>query len=101
MRGRYEFENNQEREFWINLVEGDIDTLESNKIDEVSYTNADISPTLLAETLEALGYEKDGQEYYKTYFFINFSNVETDVRLFIYANNLTFDLALCRCEDEE
>lgn len=101
MRGKYEFENNQEREFWINLIEGDIDMLESNEIDEISYTNADISPALLAEALEALGYGEDGREYHKTYFFINFSNLETGKHLYIYADSLTFDLALCRGEDEE
>ena len=100
MRGTYDFVNNDEFAYWVDLVEPDIHALESGDLDEIDYSNINISPCLLGKVLEELGYDESHGEFDKETMYVYYYSSITHKKLCMIADIEIFGLTLNICEEE-
>ena len=100
MRGKYNFENKDALYFWMNAIEPALCMLESGELDEVNYSDVNsLSPCLLGQVLEALGYEEGDSEFSKEDLYVNYYNTVTGHKILLHGNVETFGLVLISCEE--
>ena len=100
MRGTYNFEDKNEFYYWIDVVKPALCKLESGELDEVDYSNDNISPCLLGKVLEELGYSESHGEFDKETMYVYYYSSITHKKLCIIADIEIFSLNLSICEEE-
>ena len=100
MRGKYSFENKDALYFWMNAIEPALCMLASGELDEVNYSKYDLSPCLLGQVLDALGYEEGDSEFSRGDLYVNYYNTVTGHKILLHGNVETFSLVLVSCDEE-
>ena len=102
MRGKYDFEDKEELYHWADYVLDQLNWLIIEEIDELDFSQCDISPLQLGKVLSLLGYEENNWEYDKEYSWAEYVDpINPTIRIGLSADSDLFKLTLYLIKDEE